>query len=273
MGNLIRAEFYRIRCQRWGFYSLIASVLGGTILMTILCGTPPQSGDTSLLFQVLEYMFILGMVFAIPCADLASTQVDGKQILLKNEAVFGIPRWQMYLSRLFTALLLGVGLVLAMTLLAIVLSLVFLPGIDLLPQVLFQYTLLMLAALPLWMASAGIYLCLKFVFRSGAMAGILMALYYLVGFPILGAAVTVVSPETGRPSLLSRLLYALHPMTSFWNEGMLMEEIETGVSIVLSPEAFVASPPPLLQCWAIGAFWLVLTSAVAIFFLRKRELR
>ena len=116
--------------------------------MTILCGTPPQSGDAALLFQVLEYMFILGMVFAIPCADLASTQVDGKQILLKNEAVFGIPRWQMYLSRLFTALLLGVGLVLAMTLLAIVLSLVFLPGIDLLPQVLFQYTLLMLAVLP-----------------------------------------------------------------------------------------------------------------------------
>lgn len=28
MGNLIRAEFYRIRCQRWGFYGLTGSVLG-----------------------------------------------------------------------------------------------------------------------------------------------------------------------------------------------------------------------------------------------------
>ena len=33
MGNLIRAEFYRIRCQRWGFYGLIGSVLGGVVLL------------------------------------------------------------------------------------------------------------------------------------------------------------------------------------------------------------------------------------------------
>ena len=41
--------------------------------------------------------------------------MNGKQVLLKNEAVFGISRWQMYLSRLCTAVLLGIALVLAMT--------------------------------------------------------------------------------------------------------------------------------------------------------------
>ena len=110
MGNLIRAEFYRIRCQRWGFYGLTGSVLGGVVLLTLLCAFPPQSGDAALLFQTIEYSAIVGMVLAVPCADLASARVDGRQVLLKNEAVFGIPRWQMYLSRLFTALLLGVGL-------------------------------------------------------------------------------------------------------------------------------------------------------------------
>ena len=123
MGNLIRAEFYRIRCQRWGFYGLTGSVLGGVVLLTLLCAFPPQSGDAALLFQTIEYSAIVGMVLAVPCADLASARVDGRQVLLKNEAVFGIPRWQMYLSRLFTALLLGVGLVAAMSLFALVLAL------------------------------------------------------------------------------------------------------------------------------------------------------
>ena len=122
MGNLIRAEFYRIRCQRWGFYGLTGSVLGGVVLLTLLCAFPPQSGDAALLFQTIEYSAIVGMVLAVPCADLASARVDGRQVLLKNEAVFGIPRWQMYLSRLFTALLLGVGLVAAMSLFALLLA-------------------------------------------------------------------------------------------------------------------------------------------------------
>lgn len=273
MGNLIRAEFYRIRCQRWGFYGLIGSVLGGVVLLTALCAFPPQNGDAALLFQTIEYSSILGMVLAVPCADLASAKVEGKLVLLKNEAVFGIPRWQMYLSRLFTALLLGIGLVLAMSLLALILALVLLPGIDRLPGILISYGAILGTALPLWMASAGLFLCLKFIFRSGAMAGIVVALYYLVGFPILGAAATVVPSDTGTPGPISTLLYALHPMTPFWNGDMVVEGIQTGISITLTPEAFVDTPPPLLYCWAVGLVWLIFTSAAAIAVLQRRELR
>ena len=273
MGNLIRAEFYRIRCQRWGLWSLLGVLLAGVTLLIAACALPPQSGDAALLFQTIEYAAILGMVFAVPCADLASARVDGKQVLLKNEAVFGIPRWKMYLSRLCTALLLGVGLVLAMTLFALVLALAFLPGIGQMPQILEQYTVLTLTALPLWMASAGLFLCLKFVCRSGAMAGILVAMYYLVGFPLLGAAATVVPSNTGRPSPVSTLLYALHPMTPFWNGDMVIEGIDTGISIMLTPDNFVEAPPPLLYCWALGLMWLIGTSLIAIAVLQRRELR
>ena len=122
-----------------GVLGLLGVLLGGVLLLTAACALPPQSGDAALLFQTMEYSAIVGMVFAVPCADLASAKVEGKQVLLKNEAVFGIPRWQMYLSRLFTALLLGIGLVLAMTLLALVLALLFLPGMDQLPEILIQY--------------------------------------------------------------------------------------------------------------------------------------
>ena len=174
-GNLIRAEFYRIRCQRWGVLALAGVLLGGVLLLAAACALPPQRGDAALLFQTMEYSAILSMFFAMLCADLASAKVNGKQVLLKNEAVFGISRWQMYLSRLCTAVLLGIALVLAMTLLALVLTLLFLPGLEELPGVLSQYALLMFTALPLWMASAGLFLCLKFVCRSGAMAGFLQA--------------------------------------------------------------------------------------------------
>ena len=272
MGNLIRAEFYRIRCQRWGLLLLAALVLGGVVFLAAACGLPPQRGDAALLFQVLEYLFILGMFFAVPCADLASARVEGRHVLLKNEAVFGIPRWQMYLSRLCTALLLGTGLAAAMSLLALLLAAAFLPGLAQLPQVLFQYLLLLFTALPLWMASAGLFLSLKLILRSGAAAGMATGLYYLIGFPVLATAAMTTA---GRENFLSlpALLYALHPMTPFWNEGMLMEELETGISIVISPEAFAQTPPPLLECWAIGGFWLILTSAAAIWVLNRRELR
>ena len=272
MGNLIRAEFYRIRCQRWGLYSLAGVLLGGVVILAAACGLAPQNGDAGLLFQTIEYSAILGMFFAMLCADLASAQVNGRQVLLKNEAVFGIPRWQMYLSRLYTAILLGMGLVLAMTLLALVLALLFLPGLDQLPQALSHYGLLMFTALPLWMTSAGLFLCLKFIVRSGAISGFLLAAYYFIGFPILGAVVTT-APGSGISGALASLLYHLHPMMPFWNGDMLVEHINTGVSITMNPEAFVDAPPPLLYCWALGLVWLIGTSTAAIWFLNRRELR
>jgi len=54
---------------------------------------------------------------------------------------------------------------------------------------------------------------------------------------------------------------------------MVVEGIDTGISIQLTPEAFVDSPPPMLYCWALGLLWLIGTSLVAIAFLQRRELR
>ena len=271
MGNLIRAEFYRLRRRPHSVLGMALILLLGVSLLTVSCALPPQVGSAATLLQSISSLSVSGMFFAVWCAAAASSGVN-KLDILKHEAVFGIPRWQIYLSRLATACLLGVGLVALLSLWAVLLTLFFLPGPGLLPA-LAQYLTLTLTALPLWMASAGLFLCLKFIFRSGAAAGILVALYYLVGFPIAGAAATVVSTDTGEPGPISTLLYALHPMTPFWNGDMVVEGIDTGISIQLTPEAFVDSPPPLLYCWALGLLWLIGTSLVAIAFLQRRELR
>ena len=102
----------------------------------------------------------------------------------------------------------------------------------------------------------------------------LEALYYLVGFPIVGAAATVVPADTGEPGPISTLLYALHPMTPFWNGDMVIEGIDTGISITLTPGGPLWIRRRLCSTagpW--GRFGLWAPRWLPLLFLRRRELR
>ena len=178
-------------------------------------------------------------------------------------------RWQIYLSRLATACLLGVGLVALLSLWAVLLTLFFLPGPGLLPA-LAQYLTLTLTALPLWMASAGLFLCCRFVTRSDAVSVVLVLLYYFVGYPFCAAA------YAAGPGLspLFRFLYVTHPMAPFWNGSLLLAagpSPELGIS--LDPTLFVSFPPAPLPCWLVGLGWLAVTTLLALAVLDRRELR
>ena len=172
-------------------------------------------------------------------------------------------------SRLATACLLGVGLVALLSLWAVLLTLFFLPGPGLLPA-LAQYLTLTLTALPLWMASAGLFLCCRFVTRSDAVSVVLVLLYYFVGYPFCAAA------YAAGPGLspLFRFLYVTHPMAPFWNGSLLLAagpSPELGIS--LDPTLFVSFPPAPLPCWLVGLGWLAVTTLLALAVLDRRELR
>ena len=254
MGNLIRAEFYRLRRRPHSVLGMALILLLGVSLLTVSCALPPQVGSAATLLQSISTLSVSGMFFAVWCAAAASSGVN-KLDILKHEAVFGIPRWQIYLSRLATACLLGVGLVALLSLWAVLLTLFFLPGPGLLPA-LAQYLTLTLTALPLWMASAGLFLCCRFVTRSDAVSVVLVLLYYFVGYPFCAAA------------------YATHPMTPFWNGSLLLAagpSPELGIS--LDPTLFVSFPPAPLPCWLVGLGWLAVTTLLALAVLDRRELR
>ena len=268
MGNLIRAEFYRLRRRPHSVLGMALILLLGVSLLTVSCALPPQVGSAATLLQSISTLSVSGMFFAVWCAAAASSGVN-KLDILKHEAVFGIPRWQIYLSRLATACLLGVGLVALLSLWAVLLTLFFLPGPGLLPA-LAQYLTLTLTALPLWMASAGLFLCCRFVTRSGAVSVVLVLLYYFVGYPFCAAA------YAAGPGLspLFRFLYVTHPMTPFWNGSLLLAagpSPELGIS--LDPTLFVSFPPAPLPCWLVGLGWLAVTPLLALAVLDRRELR
>lgn len=268
MGNLIRAEFYRLRRRPHSVLGMALILLLGVSLLTVSCALPPQVGSAATLLQSISTLSVSGTFFAVWCAAAASSGVN-KLDILKHEAVFGIPRWQIYLSRLATACLLGVGLVALLSLWAVLLTLFFLPGHGLLPA-LAQYLTLTLTALPLWMASAGLFLCCRFVTRSDAVSVVLVLLYYFVGYPFCAAA------YAAGPGLspLFRFLYVTHPMTPFWNGSLLLAagpSPELGIS--LDPTLFVSFPPAPLPCWLVGLGWLAVTTLLALAVLDRRELR
>ena len=113
MGNLIRAEFYRLRRRPHSVLGMALILLLGVSLLTVSCALPPQVGSAATLLQSISTLSVSGTFFAVWCAAAASSGVN-KLDILKHEAVFGIPRWQIYLSRLATACLLGVGLVITL---------------------------------------------------------------------------------------------------------------------------------------------------------------
>ena len=253
MGNLIRAEFYRLRCRPHSVLGMALILLLGVAVMTASCALPPQAGNAATLLHSISTLSVSGMFFAVWCAA-AINKLD----ILKHEAVFGVPRRQIYLSRLAAACLLGVGLVALLSLWAVLLP------------ALAQYLILTMTALPLWMASAGLFLCCRFVTRSDAVSVVLVLLYYFVGYPFCAAAYAAglsLSP-------LFRFLYVTHPTAPFWNGSLLLSagpSPEPGIS--MDPTLFVSFPPSLLQCWLVGLGWLAVTTLLALAALDRRELR
>ena len=103
MENLIRAEFYRMRCRPWPVILMAASLLFGVVVILFAEAIrPPEWGNCTSMFESLSSLPIFGMFYGAWCAEIASSRVN-KLDILKNEAVFGIPRWQMFLSRLIRA--------------------------------------------------------------------------------------------------------------------------------------------------------------------------
>lgn len=265
MENLIRAELYRVRCRPWGVIVMAATLLFGVVVMLFAEAIrPPEWGNCTTMFEALGSLPIFGMFYGAWCAEIASSRVN-KLELLKNEAVFGIPRWQMFLSRLSTAALIGCAMALMLLVLSVLLAFLFLPGKEALPELAGGLLTEFLVALPLWVACASLYLCLKLLFASDLVAVFVLFLYQFLLWPILGAW-SLLNPK----AWFMKLLCTLHLMTPFWGKGVDITETNLGLSVSVRNGFIMPSP---LYCWVLGLGWIAATTAAAVWTLRRRELR
>ena len=59
-------------------------------------------------------------------------------------------------------------------------------------------------------------------------------------------------------------------MTPFWGKGVDITETNLGISVSVR-NGFIM--PSSLYCWALGLGWIVFTTVVSVWALRRRELR
>ena len=81
MGNLIRAEFYRLRRRPHSVLGMALILLLGVSLLTVSCALPPQVGSAATLLQSISTLSVSGMFFAVWCAAAASSGVNKLDIL------------------------------------------------------------------------------------------------------------------------------------------------------------------------------------------------
>jgi len=278
MGNLIRAEFYRIR-QRKGSVALLTGLFVALPLFLILIQGLELLGDNGDLLRVepqfmteiLQFGLWAGVIFAIPCAVLAFSDQYGYGTLV-NEAVFGVPRMYMFLSRLAAATVFGCYLAAVCFASALVFSLLFYP--DRLGTLAAFWELLpwLTGALPIWIASAAACLCFEFVFRSDRTATVLYLLHLTFGYLFLGsfAAASVDAGKTDLLARLGRIAFQLHPMNPFFPSAFLSLP---GGGDLTGPVYLDGTWLAALRCWLLGLVIAAVSAAIAWLALRRRELR
>ena len=171
----------------------------------------------------------------------------------------------MFLSGLITAALIGCVMALILVVSSVLFAFLFLPGKEALPQLAANLLVEFLVALPLWVACASLYLCLKLLFASDLVAVFVLFLYQFLLWPILGAW-SLLDPK----AWVMKLLCTLHLMPPFWGKGVDITETNLGLSVSVKNGFIMPSP---LYCWALGLGWIVFTTVVSVWALRRRELR
>lgn len=264
MGNLIRAEWYRLRQTPW-LYLFLGVMAALALLCSSVLGKPimPQP------YAALYLMLPCGIFLVVPCVLLAY----GNQYqlgILKNEVVFAIPHSHSYLARLVTAVWVGLiaaGITLSVFLLG---SMLFSPApldwskLAALPQ-------LLVGSLLLWSASAAILLAMMTLLRNTAVSALLYLLSCLF-WPMLlmlgrYSQDQILAGSGTFSTYLVSWLYRVHPLSCY--------DLFLDVG-----DLSILQSPPIDGSWAwagqvaaIALGWTIFSSAVGIFALSRQEIK
>lgn len=247
MLNYIKAELWKASRHK-GTYVLVLILASLTGLFTALMMAAEA-------FYQMASAASTTMLLGLLVAPLLTQLVDGSSLsTLKNEVSFGVGRGRIYLGKLVSGLLLGLGLCLLLLggyLLTGWLMLPHSPEEDLTAMAVVGFTLL--GALPIW---CGVYsLCHMMAMLIPSTAGWLSIYYVLTFFgqPIL-VSLIVTFTSSGMSNLIQAILMPFSLLMPSFLSGWLTWEYQ-------------------VWCWAIGLGWLAVTTALGLFCMNRREIK
>lgn len=277
MGNLVRAELYKAFQHRWSMLLLLAlcvltpPLVVGNFYWAVRYN--PTAGTESAVELAVESLCVgmgLGPFLALPVAVIIADDPN-KSGVLKNEAVFGIRRWESFLSRLIAGAMIGLGLAGSVLLSFIATVLALLPARFALPAIMAQnLPSSMLMAIPLWVASGILALSLLFLFKNSTAAVAIYTSFFSIGY-IAIIFINVIALDNPSPfAQFLSFLCDLHPFHIYW--AALFQEGDTGFfadfSLFYDPKI-----RDIIHSWVLALGWSVIPSAITCLALRHREFR
>lgn len=240
MLNYLSAELYKLRRHK-GLYFILALVALG-----MLCLYVPLIllGYTDWSLEALPLALFVGFLMAPGLAVMAFDDQFGRGTL-KNEAVFGVPRYRSYLGKLLAGMVtggMGAALVLGLYVLLACLGGARVEGVSPGAWAAWVWGY----CLPMWLAQYAMTFCLLAVTRNAAVG---VALAY--GCTFFGG-------------IFSTLDDRFYPAMWFFQRFFFtapLREAAWGKELTLS------------QPWLLGVGWIVGTSAVGLWRLYRQELR
>lgn len=249
MLNYIRAELYRAR-HHTATYLVFAGLPALELLFAWSFVVPSNFADlVGLLCLTLPTGLFLG-----PVVDLLVCAGQYRSGILKNELSFGIPRRRIYLGRLFTALLLALGLCALAFTVFLGRSWLFAPraGAEETAAALSVLGYVTAASLPLWLGTLGLSHALLSVCRNEILAICLLCGLFAVGWPFL----SMLSLLNMAPvSQIAAFLLSVLPTAPF---GMYTGPLTASL---------------MVRCWAIGLGWLAASTAAGLLAFSHREIK
>lgn len=254
MLNYVRAELYKVTHRPYSYLFLIVVVglelllIGGVALANV--GTTFIHAYSADMLMTMLPLLSTGLYLTLIVGDMVFSD-QYKHGTLKNEISFGISRSRVYLGKLMTEAIVGVILVPIVVGIYLALSLVLLPGDEDTGMMLRLLGNALAGAIPLYLGALGVTHLFFSNIKSSMLASLLPVFLLAAGGPAMDLAANFAPGALGA---VAKVIYPVLLTTPF-------DKLSGDLGW-----------PFLLNAWAIGLTWLIVTTLLGLTLFHKKEI-
>lgn len=273
MLNYIRAELYKAT-HRLYLWVILSILLVGEALLIWIVYTSVMDGNNSVNFfssiRLVPRMLVLGVFAAHLTSDLVFAG-QYKNSTMKNEVSFGLSRATIYFGKLIAMTIVSIGIMVVAMAFYIGLSWLIFDHSTGAAAVMGYLGLSLLGALPILLGMQALICALSFMFTSGMAAEIsALALFFGPSFVITDVILLMFMGGTGRNDAVVELLAKIVN----WLPDTVLNVVYAVATLDWETLSLTNVQWELLKyCWIVGAFWMIIPTAMGLYFFRKKEIK